>query len=100
LDALPINIITSSNPATFYSSPSIAIIIILVVRINTGMTLSVSGGDEVAGTSHPLSLRILSKGLLLAHVTSLLLLLLIVIVGFINPGSPIGPLPSKTQLSR
>ena len=71
LDALPINIITSSSPATFCSSPGVAIII-LVVEVNTGTTLSVGGGGEVAGTSYPLSLRVLSKGLLPTHVTSLL----------------------------
>ena len=80
MDGLPINIITSSSPATFYNSPNIAIIIILIVEVNTGMTLSVSGGGDMAGTSHPLSLRVLSKGLLLAHVTSLLLLIIIVII--------------------
>jgi len=78
LDALPINIITSSSPATTYSSPGIAIIIILVVEVNTGTTLSVSGDGEVAGTSHPLSLRVLNKGLLPARVTSLLLLIVII----------------------
>jgi len=53
LDRVPINIITSSSPATFCNSPGIAIIIILIIEVNTGMTLSVSGGGEVARTSHP-----------------------------------------------
>jgi hypothetical protein len=53
LDALPINIITPSSPATSCSSPGIAIIIILVVGVNTDTTLSVSGGGEVALMSHP-----------------------------------------------
>ena len=80
LDRVPINIITSSSPATSCSSLGVAIIIILVVKVNTGMTLSVSGGSEVARTSHALSLSVLSKGLLPACVTSLLLLLIIVII--------------------
>ena len=80
LDVRPINIITSCIPSTSCSSPGITITII-IVRVNTCTTLTVSSGGVVSGTSGTprlLSLTVSLQGLIPICCSSLLLLLLII----------------------